>query len=1042
MLVIYSMQFLAKFSVKNTLLINLLFVFIILAGYFAVTGLQRQAFPNIDFDMVLITTYYPGTTPAEMEKLITIPIEKELKDVDDIKEMTSVSSEGISVITLKLEENVSNKDRVINDIQRAVDRTEDLPDDLQDKPIVKDVKTKNRPIIEVALSGDISEDKIREYAKTLEKKFLEIPEVARVDFKGLRDYEISVEVLPETLSQNHLSIQEIAQALSKQNRAIPGGKFYHNNQEYLLRTTGEFIDVEGIKNTIVRASPLGTWIHVGDIAKVTKQFQEETVLNRTQGTRSINLVIVKKENGDAIDMVDKIHNISNAFLSTADPNLQVNYLNDLSYFIKRRQNVLINNGIIGMIMVIILLFTFLSVRTAIAAFIGIPTAIFLTFISMSYLGITFNLIAMFGLIMVLGMLVDEDIVISENIFRHLEKGDPADVATINGVTEVAWPLITTVLTTIAAFTPLMIMGGIMGKFLKHIPIVLTIALGASLIQAMIILPSHIYHLNSGRLAPEKRKDKRHERFNWWKKHYLNILNHLVAWRYPLVILLLISFVGSIYFAKSNMRFILFPSKGIETLHVKLEGFQGDSLQIMADKISRVEKIIETLNTTELKHYATNVGIIQQGSHDPMSKILSHVGQIIIYLTPESDRKRTTQEITNDLRTQSQNLQGFSILDFENVRMGPPVGKPIQIRIRGEDFHVSEQIANTLVSALENIEGVNDIKDDYELDKDEYRIIVDPVRAAQTGLTVEDIAKTVRHAFDGNMATKIKFSEEEIDVIVKYPTNLRYDYKALTSLVIPNNKGNLIKIDQVATFEKHKGVLSIKHFDSTRTINVTANINESITSPLEVSNIIEPKIKKAEQENVGYTILFGGELQETQESLHNMFNALYLAAALILFILIAMLRSLIQPFIIMITIPFSIIGIIMAFYLHGEALSFMALMGVIGMTGVVVDSGILMIDYMNKLKKQAMDGKEAILQAATIRLRAIILTTLTTFFGIIPAAYGLGGVDPFIKPMALALNYGIVSGAIITIFFLPLFLYIVEDIKELFSKLYPHKPSIQ
>jgi multidrug efflux pump subunit AcrB len=1028
------MKFLAKFSIKNTLLINLLFVFILLAGYLSITGLQRQAFPNIDFDMALVTTYYPGATPSEMEKLITIPIEKELKDVDDIKEMSSVSAEGISIITLKLEENVSNKDRVINDIQRAVDRTEDLPDDLQDKPIVKDQKTKNRPIIEVALSGELSEDKLREYAKTLEKKFLEIPEVARIDFKGLRDYEIAVDIKPETLSKNHLSIQEVGNALRKQNKAVPGGKFYLDNQEYLLRTTGEFTDEKGIKNTIVRASPLGTWIHVGDVADVKKQFEEEIIINRTQGTRSINLVIVKKEDGDAIDVVDKIKDIGAIFLTTANKNLEITYVNDFSFFIKRRQNVLINNGLIGMSMVMILLFLFLSVRTAIAAFIGIPTAIFLTFISMSILGITFNLIAMFGLIMVLGMLVDEDIVISENIFRHLEKGEPPAIATVNGVAEVAWPLIATVLTTIAAFTPLMIMGGIMGKFLTHIPMVVTVALCASLFQAMIILPSHIHHFNSGMLAPKKRQDKRHDRFNWWKKHYQNILRHLIRWRYPLVILLIAAFVGCVFFAKTNMRFILFPSKGIETLHVKLEGFQGDSLSIMSEKINRVEEIIEKLDETELKHYTTNVGIIQRNNHDPMSRVLTHVGQIIIYLTPEADRTRKTQEITDHLRQESTKLEGFSLMDFENIRMGPPVGKPIQIRIRGENLLVSNKITQEFITALENLEGVNDVQDDYELDKDEYRIIVDPIKAAQTGLTVEDIAKTIRHAFDGHVATKIKTSEEEIDVVVKFPIELRHDHKALTSLVIPNNKGNLIKIDQVATFEKHKGLLSIRHFDSTRTINITANINENMISPLEVSNIIKPLINKTEQEYSGYTILFGGEVQETQDSLNNMFNALYLAAALILFILIAMLRSIAQPFIIMISIPFCIIGIVMAFYLHNEALSFMCLMGIIGMTGVVVDSGILMIDYMNKLVKQNINRKEAIIQAATIRLRAIILTTLTTFFGIIPAAYGIGGVDPFIKPMALALNYGIVSGAIITIFFLPLFLSILEDIKSVASRL--------
>ncbi len=1037
------MKFLANFSINNTLLINLLFVFIIIAGFITTRSMQREAFPNITFDVVMVTTPYPGATPTEMEKLVTIPIEKELKEVEDIKEMSSVSSEGISVITLKLEEKVKNKDRVINDIQRAVDRVDDLPSDLQDRPLVRDLKTKNSPIVEVALSGNLPEKILRSHAKTLEKKILDLPEVARVEYKGLRDYEIWVEVNPQTLSNKHLSIQEISKALSKQNRAIPGGKYYLDGQEYLLRTTGEFENAEDIKKTIVRASSLGNWIHIKDIANVTQTFAEETIINRTQGTRSINLVVIKKEKGDAINMVEKVKDIGTTFLKSTE-NLEITYVNDMSFYIKRRQNVLVNNGLLGMAMVIILLFSFLSVRTAIAAFIGIPTALFLTFTCMNAMGITFNLIAMFGLIMVLGMLVDEDIVISENIFRHLEMHKSPAEATIQGVAEVAWPLITTVLTTVAAFTPILIMGGMMGKFLKHIPLVLTITLLASLFQALIILPSHIHHLNSGRFTPKYRKDKRHERFNWWKSHYENILKRIINRRYLFVGVLAVCFIMSVTFAVTKMRFILFPSKGIEILHLQIEGIQGDSLAVMSDKVSKIEQSIDALKPEELQHYTANVGIIQRDSHDPVSKILTHVGQIIVYLTPQSARDRTTQEIIDDIRNQTKDLDGFTRLDFEKVRMGPPVGKPIQIRIKGDSLSLSETIAAKFVDSLSKIEGVNDIKDDYDLDKDEYRVIVDPIKAAQTGVTVEDVATTVRHAFDGNIATKIKSSEEEIDVVVKFPHELRHDAKAITALSIPNNKGNLIKIDQIATFEKHKGLLAIKHFDSTRTINVTANINEKTISSLEVSKLIQPLIEKVEKDYPGYTIGFGGELQETKESLNNMFSSLYLAAILILLILIAMLRSLAQPLMIMVTIPFAITGIILAFFLHREPLSFMCLMGIIGMTGVVVDSGIIMIDFINKLRAKGVSTKDAIIEGATTRLRAIMLTTLTTFFGIIPAAYGLGGSDPFIRPMALALNYGIVSGAIITIFFLPLFLFILEDLKEFvgksFKRLEPHIPK--
>lgn len=1027
------MRSLVQFSIKNPLLVNVIFVFIIVAGIDTVFTMQREAFPRFSFDTVLVTTTYPGATPEEIEKLITIPIEKELKEVNDVEEILSVSAEGISVITVILEEEADNKDRIVHEIQRAVDRAEDLPGDLKDKPLVNDLKTEDQPIIEVSLSGKMSETELRTYVKALEKKILNLEGVARVERQGFRNPQIWVTVNPEILAAKHISIKEIGEALKKQNRTVPGGKYYIGGREYIIRTTGEFVNAEDVKQTIVRASPLGNWIRVKDVAEVVPALEEETTIFKSQGTRSINLVVIKKALGDTIDITNQIFKLVDAFKKTAPPGLTVTYIDDTSFYIKRRQNILANNGLLGMIMVVISLFTFLSIRTAIAACIGIPTALFFSFCLMHFFGISFNLLSMFGLIMILGMLVDEDIVISENIYRHLERDRTIEEATEHGVLEVVRPLLATVLTRIAAFIPLLLMGGTMGKFVRHIPIVVTLTLLASLFAALVILPSHICDLNRMPAFGRPRVKKTDRLFKRLVNKYKRALGHCLNHRYLYTLGLLAAFAGTFFLASAKMKFILFPSRGIETFVIKVETEKGDSLEVTNRKIHEIEKIVGQLPPEELKNYTTRVGVIAEGARDPQTKRASHVGQIRLSLTPATDRQRDAQTIINDLREKTKHLTGFTRLDFEKRRVGPPVGKALQVRIRGDDFAVLKRIANTFKDKLAGLTGVADITDDYELDKDEIRVVVDPVKAAQTGLTVADIAFAVRNAFDGLVATTITSSEEEVDVVVKFPVRFRYHPDALENLLVPNHEGRLIRMAHVATFETTKGALAIKHHDGMRTINVTANINEKKTSALQVGEALKPLIQKFESDYPGIDIQFGGEIEKTQESLQRLFNAFCYAFALIVIILIAMFRSLLQPLVIILVIPFSIIGVALAFFVHGEPFSFMSFLGLVGLTGVVVDAGVIMIDFINRLRQDGVDRMQAITEGAGIRLRAVVLTSLTTFVGIIPAAYGIGGLDPFIRPMALALNYGILFGAFITIFYVPIFMAIVEDVRRLFRK---------
>lgn len=1039
------MKFLAKLSVENSLIVNVFSIFIAIAGIVSLFQMHREAFPSIDMDIVVVQTLYPNSTPIEVEKLITIPIEKELRAIDDIKEIRSVSAEGLSRISIELEEDLDNKIQVLNDIQRAVDQAEDLPKDLPDKPFVSEMKTKNTPVIDVALSGKMPEMKLRQQAKALENRIEQIPDYARMGKNGYREHEIWVEVKPETLAEHHLSLTEIMSALASQNKTLPGGKFYDDKTEYVLRTTGEFENAADVGRTVVRASTMGNWITVADVAKVTDALQDESIINKTLGTRSINLTIIKKEKGDSIDLVNQIKIAVEEFKKTAPPELNITLVNDLSFFIKRRLNVLVNNGVIGLILVAISLFVFLSPGTAIGACIGIPTALFSAFFLMNIFDISINLLSLFGMIMVLGMLVDEDIIVSENIYRHLEKGLSPKEAAIKGSSEVNRAVFATVLTTIVAFIPLYYMEGMTGKFTRHIPTVVILTLLASLVEAILVLPSHVADITEQmqkRFAGRMNKHHGHRLFDKIQSTYERTIRHCIRFRYRYTALLLSGFAGTMVFAFLKMQFILFPSKGIEIFFIQAEVPQGHSIYETEAKLAEIEAIVARLPKTELDVYATQVGFIQREPNDQKQTRAINTGQIAVYLTPENDRERTSEDIMDALRPQVEKLNGFESIHFEKFRHGPPVGEPVEIKIIGDDFKVLQHLAAEYKKALKTIPGVVDIDDDHEANIDEKRVVVDPTLAAQAGLTVESVAFAVRQAFEGIPATKIKTPEEEIKIITKYPESYRHDTQSLKSLRIPNAQGRLIPLHTVAKVQNTKGLLSINHIDGLRTITVTASIKEDITSAMQVNQILLKKHAHIADSEPGYVVQFKGEFEKTQESLRNLKMAFGVACGLILIILIASFRSLIQPLVILVTIPFSLIGVIIAFHLHGEVLSFMAVLGMIALTGIVVDGGIIMIDFINHNLAEGMDPIEAVVNGAKTRLRSVFLTTLTTTLGVMPSTYGFGGSDPFIVPMALTMNYGILFSVVLTLIYIPLFQIIVWDIKKFMKRTPLRTPNYQ
>lgn len=1022
---------LPKFSVNNSIFVNLISIIILIIGGITLMGMNREVFPNVSFDRVSVSTFYPGATPLDVEKLITVPIEKEIKEVDGIKEVNSTSASGASVIFVKIDPDESDKQKVIRDVQSAVDKVSDLPKDVED-PIVTEVDSKQYPIVEVSISGDMSERKLRGYADVLEDIIEDVKGVSKVAKDGYRDREMQIMVDPDKLRYHYVSIDEIEAALSKRNVSIPAGKLDTKTTEYSIRTTGEFEQAEEIEDVIIRANDSGNWLRIRDVAKVVDGFKEETVITKSWGLRSINLVVMKKESGDAITIVDKTKEACNAFLEKIPDGLKISYINDYSFYARRRLNVLTNNAWVGLLLVIGIMLVFLQRRMALLTVLGIPIAFFFTFIVMSAMGVTINLISMFGLVVVLGMLVDDGIIVAENAYRYIEDGMDPRKAAVKGAEEVMGAVTSAILTTIAAFSPLLFMTGIIGKFIRNIPTVVIIALLASLGEALVILPSHIADFVKIKKDKTGKPIGLKKDMPWFKKlisAYTKVVTACVNHKYKVVAGFIAGLLICLFIATNVLKFILFPAAGINYFFIRGEAPIGTPLYKTNELIAPVEDIISKMSDEELDAYVTTVGSIAEDRNDPFSGKSSNLVQVTVYLTQEADRKRNVEEIVADIREQCKDIKGFDDLRFDTPEAGPPVGKAVEAKIRGEDFEVLDEIAAEYMDYLNSIEGTTDVTWDHKPGKEEIRVRVDHDRAAMAGLSIGQIAKTVRAVFEGGIATKIKpvKAEEETDVTVMFDKEKVSDMKVFDDIYVSNSAGKLIALNKIATIEKVPSTTNIHHLDGKRVVTASSNVDTDKITSLKVNAMLMEKFKDIPDRYIGYTVKYGGEQEETMDSLKSLLKAFFFAFLVVYLILASFFKSVVQPFVVMLAIPFGLIGVVVSFMLHGLPFSFMAILGVVSLNGIVVNDSIVLVDFINKLRRDGMERRESIIKGGQMRLRPVILTTVTTAGGLSTVAYGIGGKDPFLVPMATALCWGLVFATILTLLIIPCIYSIIDEV---------------
>ncbi|MEE8228703.1 MAG: efflux RND transporter permease subunit [candidate division NC10 bacterium] len=1014
------MKKLVEFSVRNRVLVNLLTLFVLGTGLVTYFQMPRELFPEFSRQAVQIVTTFLGASPEEVEKLITAPIEEEVAEIDGLDELLSVSQEGRSQILLKFQPD-TDMNRALSDVRAALDNVTDLPQEAKE-PEVHEVKS-IFPVITVSLAGDIDEATLRDMAKDLRDDLRRIPGVARVRILGTRERQIWVEVDPARLDQYRISLDDVRAAIAAHNRNVPGGTMKTSRGEILIRTLGEAAGAPEVERIILRSVATGTPLTVGDVASVRETFEEPTTIGRWGGHPAINLVVNKERKGDAIDIAASVRALVEEVRIRLPETVKIGVYNDFSVFIRKRLNTLRVSGAIGLTIVLLALWAFVRTRIALLTGLGIPFAMLGGIILMSMYGISLNMISLFSLILVLGLLVDDAIVVTENVYRYVEQGMDSRQAAIQGTAEVAWPVVATVMTTVAAFLPLLLIPGTMGVFLAPIPIVVTFTLLGSLLEALVVLPSHL----SDVITPAYAQRVRRRELPWLTRlrhAYGILLGTALKWRYVTVAFLFCTTVLLGATAWYRIPFVLFREFESSQFLINFETSSGAKIEDTLEVAKRAEQVVLSLPPGELQSLATNVGIsfldVHRAERGP------NLGQLMVEL--EEDRRRSVNEVITDLRAGIEQIPGITKLQFMKTQSGPG-GPAIEARVVGNDIPVLRKLATEVKAFLQGIPGVKDVRDDFTEGKEELQITLIP-EARALGLDLGQIARQVQQAFLGVEASTIQRRDEDIPIVVRFPQAARRSLETVARMKLTLPSGEKVFLRDVARLETAIGNSKIRRDDQKRTITVLADVDSREANAFQVAQRLKRKFADVGRQVPGYRVVVKGERQEAEASLAALPKVSLIALMLIYFILGSLFQSFIQPFIVMAAIPFALDGVVIGHLIMGEPLSFLSMMGLVALGGVVVNDSLILVDFINRSREAGTPRDEAILASGVARLRPVLLTTVTTVGGLIPLAFFASGQAKFLSPMAISVVWGLSFATLLTLILIPCLYAILEDLKGL------------
>ncbi len=1018
---------LPRFSVRSSVLVNMIMILIIAMGTYALITLPLELFPQVRLNRVVIAVTFPGASPEEVEKLITKPIEDEIKDVDHIDIYLSSSVEGQARLTV-IFDSVGEAEfrRVYQDLRQEVDKVE-LPEEA-DKPFFLSLESSTwAPMATVVVSGELPEARMKELAEELQDEIEGMSGVDAVSLSGIRDREVWVEIDPQRLYKHNLTLDQVAQKLRRQNVGLPSGNIKIGNYEYLVRSMEEFKNVEDIADVVVREDSVGNHVRVRDIGLVRDTFEEARSISRFNGKPSVSLNVYKTPAGNTLEMVEAFRKLAEERRLGLPPGVDIAITADNSNRIKNSIGRLVSSGLYGGLLVLVVLLIFLGWRNALLVCWGIPITFLLTFTFLELYGESINESTLFALVLVLGMIVDDAIVVVENIARYLNRGLGAREAAIRGAEEVMWPVVSSSLTTIAAFLPLMLLPGAIGAFMKVIPVCVAIALGASLFESLVILPAHVSDL--GKSDAHRHHTRVNTAIRAVASRYRRMLGPVLRYRWAFLPLFFLALAPS-FFVIPYVGVDLYEDDEFSVLFVRIWMPEGSSIDATDAVAAQFEQAALELPPRELVDVVTQVGRLDTESDRVNGK---DVAQVIVNLVEPGDRSRSLDEIREDLERRTAQVVGYRKLEIAKASTGPPIGKPVEVKVKGKYLQTLDRIAQLVKNELESMPGVSDVQDDLQKGKNEIRVRIDKNRAHLVGLDASDIGRQIKAAFDGVVATVFHDGAEEIDVVVKFQPDSRREIKDLSFLKIPSASGGLIPFDSVARFEVERGWADINRFDGERAITVSADVDEKTTSPVEVTRALQAKFADIGQQFPGYRLDFRGEFKEFEEAFDNVVRLFLVGVILMYLILAAQFRSYLQPALVLVAVPFAFAGSMLCLLINDYKFSINVMFGMVALAGVAVNDSIVLIDFINEARKRGASLHRAILAAAKRRLRPIFLTTVTTVFGLLPMALGVGGRSVAYTPLAGTIVWGLGVATFLILVVMPPLYAALDDLRRVLTR---------
>ena len=1034
---------------RNHVAANLLMILILGAGFFTLKyRVNVEVFPDVTIDVINISIALPGASPEEAEESLAIPIEEAILDIEGIDKITSRSTEGSSTISVEVDAKYDQY-RLKDEIKNRVDALNTLPASAE-KPIISQ-PTSSREVISVMISGELTEKELRLLGEQTRDRLLNETDITQVTLESVRPYEISIEVSEQTLRQYNLTMDEIAAAINANSVDLSGGSIKTPSGEILLRSKGQAYVGSEYANIMIRSHADGTRLILKDIATIKDGFEETPIITRFNGKPAVIIEVYRVGAQSAITIADTVKAFIVEQQALMPAGVKLDYWRDDSKIVKSRINTLSTSAIQGGILVAIMLTLFLRPAIAFWVTVGIPVSFMGGAIFMPELDISINIISLFAFIMVLGILVDDAIVSGENVYTHLKRGEPPERAAIIGIQEVSTPVTFGILTTIVAFIPLTLIEGARGDIFAQIPAIVIPVLLFSLIESKLILPAHLKHI--------RMQGSNQNRFLRWQERFANnfeqaiiryyrpALSAVLARRYlSLTVAFSVMLIVLTLVTSGWVRFIFFPRIPSEIARGVIVMPTGTDIAV-TDKY--VQKMLDSALLLQKKYTdtSTNESVIKDifatvGSSGGSSAGQSHRGRVIFQVQSEEERviDISVTALVKEWRALIGHVPGAQSLTFK-AETGHS-GSPLNIQLTAHRYDSLRSVADKIKHKLTEYPSVFDIEDSISKGKTELQLAIKP-EAEALGLSLSDLAQQVRQAFYGEQVQRIQRGKDDVKVFIRYPENERQSIYNLNNMMIRTPAGDEIPFLEVAEITVGTSPSVIIRIDRQRTLNITADLNKETGNLGILKQDLTDYLDQLMQLYPDVSYSLEGEAKEQDES----FSSLKLGLVFVLFAIYALLaipfRSYTQPLIVMSVIPFGAIGAILGHIIMGNPLTLMSVLGMLALTGVVVNDSLVLVDYINKQRAEGVPLTEAVNNAGVARFRAVMLTSITTFVGLMPLLLETSIQAQFLIPMAISLGFGIIFATVITLFIVPINYLLLEDCGRLITwlkHLYRRRPN--